>query len=265
MNSRHSSCLSTSLQVLGLQGELTVPAGTAIFSKLSVRQKSTRRATGGGCHRKAELSAGPASRRFKGPEGSPACSRPAERTLTGQRHSPDSVCGRPSRHTGTRTRPATQQPFEYLWGSHGPALVTSVIQTARQWRDRTAGTSLGPAPHGPPGRPRLDKPPPTSSPAQAQPRPHARTHARTRSLAQRAIIPLNCRGLVLSHLLCSVMFAAVKPGSGSEPEGDCVGSAKDLTQEVQFTYYTLTPRQLRFSLFIHLFCTSQSPRFPDNP
>lgn len=127
--------------------------------------------------------------------------RGLRRTLTGLRHSPDSVCGRTSRHTGTRTPPATQQPFGYLWGSHGPALVTSVIQTARQWRDRTAGTSLGPPPQGPPGRPRRAKPPPTSSPAQAQPRPHARTPAR--AVLRNGPLSLSTAG-VLSHLLCGV-------------------------------------------------------------
>lgn len=131
---------------------------------------------------KAELSAGLASGRFKGPEGSPACSRPARRTLAGLRHSPDSVCARTSRHTGTRTRPATQQPFGYLRDSHDPALVTSVIQTARQWRDRTAGTGWGPPPQGPPGRPRRAKRPARHQPgARAAPPTctHARTHAQS--------------------------------------------------------------------------------------
>lgn len=152
---------------------------------------------------KAELSAGLASGRFKGPEGSPACSRPARRTLAGLRHSPDSVCARTSRHTGTRTRPATQQPFGYLRDSHDPALVTSVIQTARQWRDRTAGTGWGPPPQGPPGRPRRAKRPARHQPG-ARAAPPTCTHARTRSLAQRAIIPLNCQGLVLLALWCFV-------------------------------------------------------------
>lgn len=160
------------------------------------------------------------------------------------------MCGLASRHTGTRTRPATQQPFGYLRDSHDPALVTSVIQTARQWRDRTAGTSLGPPPQGPPGRPRRAKPPPTSSSAHAQPRPRARTHARTRSLRNGPLSLSTVR--VLSHLLCGVLSPAVNPGSGSEHEGGCVESAEDLDQEVQFTYYTLTPRQLRLPLFIHL-------------
>lgn len=177
--------------------------------------------------RKAELSAGSASGRFKGPEGSPACSRPARRTRTGLRHSPDSVCGRTSRLTGTRSRPATQQPFGYLRDCHGPALVTSVIQTARQWRDRTAGTSLGPPPQGPLGRPRRAKPLPTSSPAHAQPRPHTRTHAQ--SCAKGALFLPTAR--VLSHCSAVVCCQQSSLGLVQNPKEDVWNLRKSGTRK----------------------------------
>lgn len=164
LNSRHSSCLGTASRVLGSLGEPTLPAGTAILSKLSVTEEY-QGSYGWRIPQKAVLPAGPASGRLKGPEGSPACSRPARRTLLGLRHSPDCVCGRTSPHTGVRSQPATQQPFGCPRDGHRQHLVTSAIQTAHQWRERTAGSSLVPPPPGPPGRPRLAETPPTSRPA----------------------------------------------------------------------------------------------------
>lgn len=158
---------------------------------------------------KAELTAGPASGLFKGPEGSPAGSRPAWRTLTGLRHSPGSVCGRTSQHTGIRTLPATQQPFGHLLDSHGPDLVTSVIQTARQWRGRTAGTSLGPPPQRPPGRPRRAQPPPTSNPAHEQPLPSSAPPTCTQAQSC-ATGHYPCQLLVSCLSLCGVVFPGVK-------------------------------------------------------
>lgn len=95
------------------------------------------------------------------------------------------------------------------------------------------------------------RPPPTQrtrSPFQAQPHPRART----RSLAQLAIIPVNC----LSPVSCSVVLCFQESsGSGSEPEEGCVESAKDLDQEVQFTYSDTETSQATFiytSIFFHV-------------
>lgn len=59
---------------------------------------------------------------------------------------------------GGRRRSASQQPFVRLRGSHRPAAVTSVIQTARQWRGHTAGIRRVPPPPRPAGRPRGQSP-----------------------------------------------------------------------------------------------------------
>lgn len=49
---------------------------------------------------------------------------------------------------GGRRRSASQQPFVRLRDDHRRDAVISVIQTARQWRGRTAGTRLLPPPPG---------------------------------------------------------------------------------------------------------------------
>lgn len=86
------------------------------------------------------------------------------------RHSPENqgpgIRNCSSDRDGPRARgpPASQQPFMRLRGSHLQAPVTSVIQTARQWRDQAAGIGLVPPPARAAGTAAPEKPAHTPNP-----------------------------------------------------------------------------------------------------
>ena len=106
------------------------------------------------------------------PEHTPG-SRPRGVVHARGRHSPGKrdpgLRNRGSDREGGRHTEASQQPFVRLCGGHRRAPVTSVIQTARQWRGGIAGTRLVPPPPGAAGTAAPESPFPAHAQALRRP------------------------------------------------------------------------------------------------